>query len=159
MKRTKKKVTGGGRKNKPSRTEQEPPYVGSGQQNTNVMMRTGTEEVEKHLNHWGCREHLSTDASLPPRCSLATLHTTADVMTKEPCFSTKTTQSWSSCCATMGPVASLQCQDACLILGPAQCCQSCGIGPNCGLVLTPGLGTLYAAGQPKKEGKKNILSN
>ena len=33
-------------------------------------------------------------------------------------------------------------------------CHSCGLGHNCSLDLSPGLGTPYAAGQPRKEKKK-----
>ena len=33
-------------------------------------------------------------------------------------------------------------------------CHSCGIHCNCSSDLIPGLGTLYATGQPKKGGKK-----
>ena len=33
-------------------------------------------------------------------------------------------------------------------------CRGCGSDPNCGSTLIPGLGTPYAAGQPKKRIKK-----
>ena len=35
-----------------------------------------------------------------------------------------------------------------------QCCQSCGLGCNCGLDLIPGQGTPHATGQPKRKRKR-----
>ena len=64
----------------------------------------------------------------------------------------------------MGLVLSWEHWDTGLIPGPAQYdkksalphCHSCGLGSNCSLDLTPGLGTPYAMGHPKK--KKKMLN-
>ena len=54
--------------------------------------------------------------------------------------------SWQYLCSTRMQVQSLP-----LLSGSRiQHCHSCGLGQNCSLDLIPGLGTPYAAGQPKK---------
>ena len=62
-------------------------------------------------------------------------------------------------CGETGLVVSLECWDAGLI-HPGhnelriRCCCSFGVGHNCGSDLTPGLGTPYATGRPRKEKEK-----
>ena len=60
----------------------------------------------------------------------------------------------SSHCSEAGLVASLKCQDAGLIPGPAHWVKGSGIanhvGGSCSSDLFPGPGTPYAKGQPKK---------
>ena len=66
----------------------------------------------------------------------------------------------SSCCGTVGSVASPECCGTGCIPGGhsrlrIRCCHSCSVGCNCSLDLIPGLGTPYAMGSQKKKKKKN----
>ena len=66
---------------------------------------------------------------------------------------------WSSRCGATGWAASWACWTQVRSLARhsglriPHCC-SCGLGPNCGLDLIPGLGTPYATGWPKKKRQK-----
>lgn len=65
---------------------------------------------------------------------------------------------WSSCCGTVGLLASLQHQDTSSIPGPVRRVKGASPGCSCVLDLIPCLGTPYATGWPKKF-KKIIFSH